>query len=59
VNANETAHENESLHDVKVIAALKDSMSEVEKLVPAGIYGLHIICTYFGSVIENSVVKTE
>jgi len=57
VNANETAQENESLNDDKIIAPLKESVSEVEKLVRAGVYGLHIVCTYVCSVIENSVVK--
>jgi hypothetical protein len=56
VNANETAQENESLNDDKIISPLKDSVSEVEKLVRAGVYeGLHVICTYFGSIIENLV----
>lgn len=57
VNANETAQENESVNDDKIIAPLKESVSEVEKLVRAGTYGLHIVCTYVGSVIKNSVVK--
>ena len=57
VNANETVQENESLNDDKIIAPLKESVSEVEKLVRAGVYGLHVVCTYIGSVIENSVVK--
>jgi len=57
LNANETAQENESLNDDKIIAPLKESVSEVEKLVRAGVYGLHIAYTYVGSVIENSVVK--
>lgn len=57
MNANETVQENESLNDDKIIAPLKESVSEVEKLVRAGVYGLHVVCTYIGSVIENSVVK--
>jgi hypothetical protein len=57
VNANETSQENESLNDDKIIAPLKESVSEVEKLVRAGVYGLHVICTYFGSVKENSVAN--
>lgn len=46
VNANETTQENESLNDDKIIAPLKESVSEVEKLVRAGVYGVHIVCTY-------------
>lgn len=57
MNANGTAQENESLNDDKIIAPLKESVSEVEKLVRAGVYGLQIVCTYVGSIIENSVVK--
>lgn len=57
MNANETTQENESLNDDKIIAPLKESVSEVEKLVRAGVYGLHIVSTYVGGVIENTVVK--
>jgi hypothetical protein len=50
VNANETAQEIESLNDDKIIAPLKDSVSEVEKLVRAGEYGLHIVCTVLAAL---------
>jgi hypothetical protein len=37
VSTNETAQENESLNDDKIITPLKESVSEVEKLVRAGV----------------------
>jgi hypothetical protein len=54
VNANETTQENELVNDDKIIAPLKESVSEVEKLVRAGVYEvLCIVCTYFGGITEN------
>jgi hypothetical protein len=47
VNENETAQENESLNDDKIIAPLKESVSEVEKLVRAGVYGLTACCVHW------------
>jgi hypothetical protein len=48
----------ESLIGDKIIAPLKESVSEVEKLVRAGVYEeRHLIYTYRGScLIENLVV---
>jgi hypothetical protein len=58
VHTNETTQMDESLIGNKIITPLKESVSEVEKLVRAGVYKeLYYIYIYHGScIIENPFV---
>jgi hypothetical protein len=58
VHTNETTRMDESLIGDKIIAPLKESVSEVEKLVRAGVYEeRHFIHTYHDQwFIENVLV---
>jgi hypothetical protein len=57
VHTNETTRMDESLIGDKIIAPLKESVSEVEKLVRAGVWERIFIYTYHDSCfIENVVV---
>jgi hypothetical protein len=57
VHTNETTQMDESLIDNKIINPLKESVSEVEKLVRAGVYKeLHFNYTCLGSCFNENLV---